>query len=108
MDNIIIGGSLAGLAAPLQLGRARREVTVLDTGLRRNRFARHSHGLLGHDHKSSLDTRLCAQRKQGYRSERTHHVRAPKVRASHVAMISTTPTGVAPSSPAAAYRWTSA
>lgn len=54
-DVIIIGGSFAGLAAALQLGRARRTVTVLDTGLPRNRFAGHSHGLLGHDHKPPLD-----------------------------------------------------
>ncbi|MGE8201500.1 MAG: FAD-dependent oxidoreductase, partial [Variovorax sp.] len=46
-DVIIIGGSFAGLAAALQLGRARRKVTVLDTGRPRNRFAGHSHGLLG-------------------------------------------------------------
>ena len=54
-DAIIIGGSFAGLAAALQLGRARRKVTVLDTGLPRNRFAGHSHGLLGHDHRPPLD-----------------------------------------------------
>ena len=54
-DVIIIGGSFAGLAAALQLGRARRKVIVLDTGLPRNRFADHSHGLLGHDHKSPLE-----------------------------------------------------
>jgi len=54
-DVIIIGGSFAGLAAALQLGRARRKVTVLDTSLPRNRFAGHSHGLLGHDHKPPLD-----------------------------------------------------
>ncbi|WP_426343246.1 NAD(P)/FAD-dependent oxidoreductase [Pseudoduganella sp. R-32] len=54
-DVIIIGGSFAGLAAALQLGRARRTVTVLDSGLPRNRFAGHSHGLLGHDHKPPLD-----------------------------------------------------
>ncbi|MBS0370547.1 MAG: NAD(P)/FAD-dependent oxidoreductase [Proteobacteria bacterium] len=54
-DVIIVGGSFAGLAAALQLGRARRTVTVLDTGLPRNRFADHSHGLLGHDHKPPLD-----------------------------------------------------
>jgi len=34
-DVIIIGGSFAGLAAALQLGRARRKVTVLDTGVPR-------------------------------------------------------------------------
>jgi thioredoxin reductase len=54
-DVIIIGGSFAGLAASLQLGRAGRKVTVLDTGLPRNRNARHSHGLLGHDHRPPLD-----------------------------------------------------
>lgn len=54
-DVIIIGGSFAGLAAALQLGRARRQVIVLDTGLPRNRFAGHSHGLLGHDHKPPLE-----------------------------------------------------
>ena len=54
-DVIIIGGSFAGLAGALQLGRARRKITVLDTGLPRNRFAGHSHGLLGHDHKPPLD-----------------------------------------------------
>lgn len=53
-DVIIIGGSFAGLAAALQLGRARRAVTVLDTGLQRNRFAGHSHGLLCHDHKPPM------------------------------------------------------
>lgn len=50
-DVIIIGGSFAGLAAALQLGRARRKVIVLDTGLQRNRFAGRSHGVLGHDDK---------------------------------------------------------
>lgn len=54
-DVLIIGGSFAGLAAALQLGRARREVTVLDTGRPRNRFAGHSHGVLGHDHKPPSD-----------------------------------------------------
>src|SRR5436190_19150806 len=54
-DVIIIGGSFAGLAGALQLGRAGRKVTVLDTGLPRNRFAGHSHGLLGHDHKPPLE-----------------------------------------------------
>ena len=69
-DVIIIGGSFAGLAAALQLGRTRRKVTVLDTGRPRNRFAGHSHGLLGHDHKPPLDI-LAEARQQlaRYRSE---------------------------------------
>lgn len=61
-DVIIIGGGFAGLAAALQLGRARRKVTVLDTGLQRNRFAGHSHGLLGHDHKPPQDILAEARR----------------------------------------------
>jgi thioredoxin reductase len=61
-DVIIIGGSFAGLAAALQLGRARRKITVLDTGLPRNRFAGHSHGLLGHDHKPPLEILAEARR----------------------------------------------
>ncbi|WP_300682006.1 NAD(P)/FAD-dependent oxidoreductase [Nocardioides sp.] len=48
-DVIVIGGAAAGLSAALTLGRARRRVLVLDTGLPRNRFAAHMHGVLGHD-----------------------------------------------------------
>lgn len=54
-DIIVVGGSFAGLATALQMGRARRKVTVLDTALPRNRFASHSHGFLGHDHKNPAD-----------------------------------------------------
>jgi thioredoxin reductase len=48
-DVIIIGGSYAGLSAALQLGRARRKVLIVDEGLRRNRFASHSHGFITQD-----------------------------------------------------------
>lgn len=48
-DVIVIGGSYAGMAAALQLVRARRRVVVIDAGKRRNRFASHSHGFLGQD-----------------------------------------------------------
>lgn len=48
-DVIVIGGSYAGMSAALQLARARRDVLVLDAGVRRNRFAAHAHGLLGFD-----------------------------------------------------------
>jgi thioredoxin reductase len=51
-DVIVIGGSYAGMAAALQLARGRRKVAVIDAGIRRNRFAAHSHGLLGQDGKS--------------------------------------------------------
>jgi thioredoxin reductase len=48
-DVIVIGGSYSGMAAALQLGRARRKVLVVDGGQRRNRFAVHSHGFLTQD-----------------------------------------------------------
>jgi thioredoxin reductase len=48
-DVIVIGGSYSGMAAALQLVRARRRVLVIDAGARRNRFASHSHGFLGQD-----------------------------------------------------------
>lgn len=48
-DAIIVGGSFAGLSAALQLARARRRIAVIDAGVRRNRFASHSHGFLGQD-----------------------------------------------------------
>lgn len=48
-DVIVIGGSYAGMAAALQLLRARRKVLVVDAGQRRNRFTSHAHGFLGQD-----------------------------------------------------------
>ncbi|MBW6421114.1 NAD(P)/FAD-dependent oxidoreductase [Rhizobium sp. XQZ8] len=48
-EAIVIGGSYAGLSAALQLARARRRILVIDEGLRRNRFAAHSHGFLTQD-----------------------------------------------------------
>lgn len=48
-DVIVVGGSYAGMAAALQIARARRKVLVIDAGVRRNRFATHAHGFLGRD-----------------------------------------------------------
>jgi len=48
-DVIIVGGSYAGLAAAIQLGRARRRVLVLDAAQRRNRSAHRAYGFLGQD-----------------------------------------------------------
>lgn len=48
-DAVIIGGSYAGMAAGLQLARARRRVLLVDAGQPRNRFASHSHGFLTQD-----------------------------------------------------------
>ncbi|AWH51287.1 thioredoxin reductase [Stenotrophomonas sp. SAU14A_NAIMI4_5] len=48
-DVLIVGGSYAGIAAGLILARARRPVTIIDSGLPRNRAASHSHGVPGQD-----------------------------------------------------------
>lgn len=48
-DVAIVGGSAAGLAAALQLGRQRRSVIVVDSGRPRNAPAAHMHGYLGWD-----------------------------------------------------------
>jgi thioredoxin reductase len=58
-DVVVVGGSWAGLAAAMQLGRARRRVLVIDAGQPRNRFTRAAHGFLGQDGRSPaaiLDT----------------------------------------------------
>jgi thioredoxin reductase/SAM-dependent methyltransferase len=48
-DVAVVGGSAAGLAAALQLGRQRRSVIVVDAGEPRNAPAAHMHGYLGHE-----------------------------------------------------------
>ncbi len=62
-DVIIVGGSFAGLAAALYLGRAHRSVCVLDTGQPRNRFAEESHGFFAQD-GSNPRTMLATMRQQ--------------------------------------------
>ena len=48
-DVAVAGGSAAGLAAALQLGRQRRSVIVIDAGEPRNAPAAHMHSYLGHE-----------------------------------------------------------
>src|SRR5690606_15206118 len=48
-DVAVIGGSAAGLAAALQLGRQRRSVIVVDSGEPRNAPAAHMHSYLGYE-----------------------------------------------------------
>ncbi len=48
-DVAVVGGSAAGLAAALQLGRQDRSVIVIDAGEPRNAPAAHMHGYLGHE-----------------------------------------------------------
>ncbi|WP_306152555.1 NAD(P)/FAD-dependent oxidoreductase [Roseovarius sp. MMSF_3281] len=61
-DVIVIGGSFAGLAAAMQLARARRSVCVLDTGAPRNRFAAASHGFPGQDGRPPQAIRAALRR----------------------------------------------
>lgn len=61
-DVIVVGGSYAGMAAALQLLRARRDVKVIDAGERRNRFADFSHGFLGQDGVGAAEIALTARR----------------------------------------------
>ena len=67
-DVIVIGGSYAGMAAALQLVRARRSVLVVDGGRRRNRAASHSHGFLGQDGVDPAQIARTAARALGLQS----------------------------------------
>lgn len=61
-DAIIIGGGFAGLSAAMQLGRARRRITILDTGQPRNRFSPNSHGFLAQDGRPGTEILAEARR----------------------------------------------
>ena len=48
-DVIIIGGSYSGLSAAMALGRASRNVLIIDSGEPCNRQTPHSHNFITHD-----------------------------------------------------------
>jgi thioredoxin reductase/SAM-dependent methyltransferase len=54
-DAIVIGAGAAGLSAAQMLGRSRRRTLVIDSGVPRNRFAAHMHGVLGQDGTAPFD-----------------------------------------------------
>lgn len=54
-DVIIVGGSYAGLAAGMALGRAMRKVVIIDDGKPCNRQTPHSHNFLTNDGKSPAE-----------------------------------------------------
>ncbi|MET0461891.1 MAG: NAD(P)/FAD-dependent oxidoreductase, partial [Chitinophagaceae bacterium] len=56
-DVIIIGGSYAGLAAAMTLGRARRHVLVIDDNNPCNRQTPHSHNFITHDGEPPAEIR---------------------------------------------------
>jgi thioredoxin reductase len=60
-DCAIIGGGPAGLNAALVLGRARKNVVVIDEGRARNRVTRETHGFLTRDSISPSEFRRIAK-----------------------------------------------
>ena len=60
-DTAILGGGPAGLAAALNLGRARKRVLLLDGGPRRNAAAVHVHGFVTRDGVTPNDFRALAR-----------------------------------------------
>nr|WP_322623807.1 NAD(P)/FAD-dependent oxidoreductase [uncultured Flavobacterium sp.] len=60
-DAIIIGGSYSGLAAAMALGRALKNVLVLDAGLPCNRQTPHSHNFLTNDGKTPAEIATIAK-----------------------------------------------
>src|SRR2546425_5475725 len=70
VDVLVAGGGLAGLAAALTLGRARRSVLVVDEGHPRNAPAAHAHGYLTRDGTPPLELlRLGRAEVAGYGGE---------------------------------------
>ncbi|WP_066098229.1 NAD(P)/FAD-dependent oxidoreductase [Xanthomonas massiliensis] len=98
-DVIVIGGSYAGMAATLQLLRARRSVLVIDAGERRNRFASHSHGFLGQDGVPPSEIAATARHQLGaYPTLRWMEDRAKSVSGQADAFTVTTASGSSHSS----------
>lgn len=66
-DVIIVGGSYAGLAAGMALGRAIRKVLIIDSGNPCNRQSPHSHNFLTNDGKAPGEiTRLAREQVRLY------------------------------------------
>ncbi len=94
-DVMIIGGSYAGMAAALQLVRARRSVLIIDAGQRRNRFAQSSHGFLGQDGVNPGEiARIARTQLLAYPTLSWQDDLAEKVEGAHDAFRVTTCSGV--------------
>lgn len=65
LDVVIIGGGPAGLNAALVLGRARKNVAVIDEGRPRNAVTREAHGFLTRDGISPSEFRRIAMEEIG-------------------------------------------
>lgn len=72
-DVIIIGGSYAGLSSAMALGRALRNVLIIDSGLPCNRQTPHSHNFLTQDGKTPKEiSTLAKQQVQKYETVKFH------------------------------------
>ena len=68
-DTIIVGGSYAGLATAMALGRALRKVLVIDSGNPCNQQTPHSHNFLTNDGKTPKEiTGIACQQVQQYKT----------------------------------------
>ena len=63
-DVIIIGGSYAGLAAAMSLGRALIKTLIIDNGSPSNRHTPHSHNFLTNDGKRAIFHHLYLLKKE--------------------------------------------
>lgn len=79
-DVIIIGGSYAGLAAAMSLGRALREVLIIDSGDPCNKQTPHSHNYLTRDGESPADLSAKARKEvKAYPTIKFHKGRATAI-----------------------------
>ncbi|GGF08048.1 NAD(P)/FAD-dependent oxidoreductase [Hymenobacter cavernae] len=93
-DVVIVGGSYAGLSAAMTLGRAIRQVLVLDTGQPCNHQTPHSHNFLTQD--GSTPAAIAAQARaqvQAYPTVQFRHEAAAAVTGTDNHFIVTTDTG---------------
>jgi thioredoxin reductase len=60
-DVIIVGGSYSGLAAAMALGRALKNVLIIDSGKPCNRQTPHSHNFITHDGKTPKEIATLAK-----------------------------------------------
>lgn len=73
-DVAIIGGSYAGLSAAMTLGRARRNVVIIDSGKPCNRQTPHSHNLITQDGKTPAEiSALAREQVLAYPTVRLHN-----------------------------------
>lgn len=72
-DVIIIGGSYAGLAAGMTLGRSLRKVLIIDSGQPCNRFTHHAQNFITHDGDAPHEIALAAKKQvKQYESVKLH------------------------------------